>query len=668
MEILAPAGGKEQLIAAVRAGADAVYLGTDSFNARRNAKNFGPEELKEAVSYCHGRGVKVHVTVNTLVTDRELRDLYDTIRVIADSGADAVILQDLAALSMFKKYLPEIARHASTQMTIHNLEGLRAAEDLGFSRAVLARELSLEEIRYLADNTKMELECFVHGALCMSVSGQCGLSSMFGGRSGNRGLCAQPCRLDFRAGDRSYALSLKDMSYIQRIKELEAAGVCSVKIEGRMKRPEYVAAATEACVKALRGEAPDMERLEKVFSRSGFTDGYLTGRRNISMFGRRTEEDEAESAQILSKVTELYRRELSRIPVDMELSVQKDEPARITVSDGVNTLTVLGDIPEKVINKELDAYQSLSKTGGTPFVLGNLKLDVDKAYTVKLNNLRQEALAQLLALRETVKPYDITGEFEPVISEERQTKPVLRLRFNNTGQLFSAGEAEYIYLPIEEIDRELIMEYGDKLIGELPRLVFPLSEPKLTERLLKLKEEGLSRLCAGNIGLIRLAKRLGFIVHGGFDLNIINTKALETYEDYGLEDAALSYEINIKDAVRLGGGIKRGLIGYGYLPLMLYRNCPVRTAKGCGACRGIGRLTDRQQKSFPVLCHNREYSSLLNSLPLYIGDKEVRGLDFLTLYFTTEDRERCRQVYEKYLSGEALNEERTNGLYYRNLL
>jgi putative protease len=667
MEILAPAGGREQLIAAVRSGADAVYLGTGSFNARRNAKNFSAEELIEAVSYCHGRGVRVHVTVNTLITDRELRALYDTIKLIGDSGADAVILQDMAAVSMFKKHLPDIARHASTQMTVHNLEGVRAAEDLGFSRVVLARELSLDEIKYIASNTKMELECFVHGALCMSVSGQCGLSSMFGGRSGNRGLCAQPCRLDFKSGDRAYALSLKDMSYINRIKELEEAGICSLKIEGRMKRPEYVAAAVDACVKALKGEAPDMERLEKVFSRSGFTDGYLTGKRNLNMFGRRTEEEAAESLENLSKVSELYRRELSRIPVDMELRVKKSEPAELTATDGENTVRVLGDIPEKVINKELDAYLSLSKTGGTPFILGKLKLDIDKDYTVKLNTMRQEALRQLLAERETVKPIGFTGIFGPVTSTTKTDRPALRLRFQTKEQLFNCEEAEYIYLPVEEIDEELIGEYGDRLIAELPRLVYPLNEAKLREKLKLLKEKGLKRVSAGNIGLVRLARQGGFRVHGSFDLNIINTRALEAYEDCGLEDSILSYEINMKEAVSLGGGLRRGLIGYGYLPLMLYRNCPVKAAKGCGACKGQGKLVDRQQKEFTVLCHSREYSVLLNSLPLYIGDKAVKGIDFTTLYFTVEDKERCKYIYYKYKNGEALDEERTNGLYYRSL-
>ena len=331
MEILAPAGGKEQLIAAVYSGADAVYLGTKGFNARRKADNFGEDELKKAVAWCHGRGVRVHVTVNTLVTDGELPALYETVREVAGSGADAVILQDLAAAALFRAHVPDLPRHASTQMSIHNAEGALLAKELGFSRVILARELSLSEIRKIREKVDIELECFVHGALCMGVSGQCLLSAFLGERSGNRGLCAQPCRLDFRAGERSYALSLKDACLIPYCRELAEAGVTSLKIEGRLRRPEYVAAAVDACRKSLAGEEPDLTDLEKVFSRSGFTDGYLRGKRDLSMFGRRTEEDKADSAAVLGRLSGLYRREMSRVEVDMDLKLKPGENVELRV-------------------------------------------------------------------------------------------------------------------------------------------------------------------------------------------------------------------------------------------------------------------------------------------------------------------------------------------------
>ena len=442
MEVLAPAGDTEQLRAAVRCGADAVYLGARSFNARRRAENFGDEDLRHAVAYCHGRGVKVYVTVNTLVRDGELRELYAALEEIGESGADAVILQDLAAMDLCRTHLPGIPRHASTQMTIHNADGAMQARDMGFSRVILARELSLEEIRRIHEAAEVELECFVHGALCMGVSGQCLLSAMLGERSGNRGLCAQPCRLDFRAGDRDHALSLKDACAIPHLEELEAAGVCSLKIEGRLRRPEYVAAATDACVRALRGETPDLKQLERAFSRSGLTDGYLTGRRDLSMFGSRTEEDKAASASVLGELTGLYRRELSRVPVDMTLRGGPGRAAELTVSDGTHTVAVTGGEPEPVRTAPQDTAGILGKTGGTPFLCAQVSSELDPGLMVPgLSGLRREALDQLLAERERIEPWRMIGAFAPEAEKVRETEPKLRLRVESRSQLFDAPEA-----------------------------------------------------------------------------------------------------------------------------------------------------------------------------------------------------------------------------------
>ncbi len=669
MEILAPAGGWEQLIAAVRSGADAVYLGAGAFNARRNAQNFAAEDLSAAAAYCRGRGVRVYVTINTLLKDSETEELYGLMRSVAQSGADAVIIQDLGVMALFREHLPDMPRHASTQMTVHNAEGAKAARELGFSRVVLARELTLREIRTIAEKTDIELECFVHGALCMSVSGQCGLSSMLGGRSGNRGLCAQPCRLDFRAGGRPYALSLKDMSYIGHLRELETAGVVSLKIEGRMKRPEYVAAATDACVRALRGEKPDMDRLGRIFSRGGFTDGYLTGKRGLDMFGRRTEENAAESMEEIAGVRELYRRELSRAPVDMELTIKPGEPARLTVTDGKEAAIVWGDLPERAERNEIRAEDSLRRTGGTPFVLRSCRTDIENGYTSKLNPLRRQALEKLLELRSKVKPWSFIGDLEKPEARYSEREPELRLRFAKKEQMFEGIGEETIYVPVGEIDAELIGGWGDKLVGELPRLVYPLGEAKLEKLLSGLKEKGLSRVCAGNIGTVRLARRLGFRVSGGFDLNIMNTKALKVYEGMGLEDALLSYEISFKDARGLGGSLPRGLITYGYLPLMLCRNCPLKSKGGCRpGCGGSGQLLDRRGKSFTVLCRDGEYSEILNSAPLYIGDRDLRGIEFALLYFTKESAADCLRAYRLHKNGQAYDGARTTGLYYRRLL
>ena len=668
MEILAPVGGEEQLLAAVRSGADAVYLGTKAFNARRKADNFGDDDLKKAVSFCHGRGVRVHVTVNTLVTDAELPALYDTVKEVADSGADAVILQDMAAVSLFRDHAPSIPRHASTQMCVHNAEGAKLMQELGFSRAILARELSLKEIQKIRDAVDIELETFVHGALCMGFSGQCLLSAMLGERSGNRGLCAQPCRLDFRAGNRSYALSLKDACLVPHLRELQDAGVCSLKIEGRLRRPEYVAAAVDACRKALNGEPYDLSLLEKVFSRSGFTDGYLTGKRNLSMFGVRTEVDKAESAAVLGQLSGLYRRELSRVPVDMALTVQPDTPASLTVSDGVHTVTVSGEAPEAVRSKPMEARPALEKTGGTPFVLRELAENCDPGYTAKLNPLRREALEKLLALREQVMPHELVGAFAPETPENRKTQPKLRLRFETKEQVFDCPEAEKLYLPLEEIDAEILEKYGERLIGELPRLAFPTLEDSLRERLQALKDAGLKTVCAGNPGTVHMALSLGFTVSGGFDLNILNSRSLREWERIGVSETLLSLENNMKNVPKLGGSIPRGLVCYGRLPLMLYRCCPMQGKSGCGSCDGRQTIRDRQGTDFTVLCHRKQYSTLLNAVPLYVGDKDLRGVDFITAYFTTESREECGNIAALLRERKPFPDARTLGPYYRTML
>ena len=341
MEILAPAGGQEQLIAAVRSGANAVYLGLKTMSARAGAANFSPEELCDAVSYCKVRGVKVYAAINTLLKNSELDLAAENIRVCARAGVDGVLIQDPAMIGLMKSICPDMPVHASTQMTIHNVSGAKACERLGFSRIVLARELSLEEIRTIAGAVTCEIEVFVHGAMCMSVSGACLMSSMLGGRSGNLGRCAQPWRLDFvNSHGRHYALSLKDMSYLSHARELAEAGVDSLKIEGRLKRPEYVAAAVNAAALALKGEKYDGETLRNVFSRSGFSDGYLTNKRTTNMFGARTAEDAAATAAALPRLHELYKNEYRGVNVDADFHADKDGNIRAEFSDGVNTVAI----------------------------------------------------------------------------------------------------------------------------------------------------------------------------------------------------------------------------------------------------------------------------------------------------------------------------------------
>lgn len=680
-EILAPAGGMESLIAAVRCGADAVYLGAKNFNARRNAQNFDDESFAQAVQYCHARGVNVYVTLNTLVFDSELNAVVDEICMLAGCAVDGLIVQDLAVATLAKRVCPSLPLHASTQMAIHNAEGAKALEALGFTRVVLARELSEKEIEQIYKQTDIELEMFVHGALCMSVSGQCYISAMLGERSGNRGLCAQTCRLNFTSEGREYALSLKDLSLIPQMDKLKSLGIVSLKIEGRMKRPEYVAAAVTACRAALDGKKPDMDTLRAVFSRSGFTDGYFAAKRDIRMFGSRTKEDVTAAAPVFAQLAALYKDEAQRVPVDMSLTLGEGIPAVLEATDGTYTAKAQGPIPEAAIKQPLTrelAERSLAKTGGTPFYLNTLECEFQDGLTLPisaLNRMRKEALEELERLRaeRAPLPCDRSGISDIAPAVHAVDAPELRVRFRQVSQLSDEATAfaAKVILPVEEISahREVIPALGDKLIGELPLMVFPDSEERIRGLLQGLKEAGLTHVMAGNLGTLRMAREMGFTVHGDYSLNLLNSRSLEAVRELGAVDATLSFEMGLKQAARLAGGLPRGIIAYGHLPLMTFRNCPSKGDKGCGGCTGESMLTDRMNKQFSVVCRGRAYSQLLNGVPLYLADKQeqLTNLDFITLYFTTEDREACKAVISQYETQAASAGQFTRGLYFRNL-
>lgn len=675
-EILAPVGGKEQLISAVRCGADAVYLGTQNFNARSSAENFDKSALNEAVMYCHARNVKVYVTMNTLVTDTEIESVINEIKMIASAGVDAVIIQDLAVAELWREYCPEMSLHASTQMTIHNLEGALTAEELGFKRIVLARELSKAEIKTIADNTTTEIEIFVHGALCMSVSGTCLLSSMIGTRSGNRGKCAQPCRLNFNCNNREYALSLKDLSLVDNLNELVEIGVDSLKIEGRMKRPEYVAAAVTAIKCKLENKDFDINKLQAVFSRSGFTQGYFQSKRNLEMFGYRKKEDVTAASGVLKELAVLYKDEFQKIPVSMHLKAYENSTS-LTVTDGTNSVTINGEKAQKAINKPIDeefAKKSLSKTGGTIFFPKEITLDAQENVALsasQMNNMRREALNQLYDLRctNTAKKI-VTPEKKSISAYLHSQKVALRLRFERYLQSFDDIRAENIILPMREIilNPQSIEKYGNKLIAELPSLVFACDEDKFIQRLEKLKSLGVKDVIADNIGTLCIAEKLGFTVHGGHGLNIINSLSANEYTKLGASDITVSPELKMSLIEKLNVNAKKGIIGYGFLPLMRFRACPAQSKNGCADCKGITPITDRLNTRFFILCSEKKYSSLLNSVPLYVGDKAVKNIDFATLYFTFEKEENCRKILNAYAENQVLKTKKTGGLYYRDLL
>ena len=681
-EILAPVGGEQQLKAAVRCGADAVYFGLQDFNARRSADNFAGEELPGTMDYCHERGVKVYITVNTLVKGSELKKVYETVDTACRNRADGLIVQDLAVAAYAKKNWPGVPLIASTQMAVHNAEGTILLKEMGFSRAVLARELSLPEIKDIYEKTGMQLESFVHGAHCMSVSGICYISSVIGGRSGNRGLCAQPCRLDCEVCGRDHALSLKDLSYIKHIEELADAGVCSLKIEGRMKRPEYVAAAVTACRAVLDGNEPDMEALRAVFSRSGFTDGYLTGKRDLSMFGYRTKDDVTAAADVLKDLARLYEKEPQNVPVDMVLTVQEDRPSRLAAGCGGLSVSAEGAVPQvaKTLPITEDyARRSLSKTGGTPYYLRELKLFAGEGLMLpssQLNELRRDALEKLAKAR--IEAFEARRNMPAGASERPSCAPksgegetALRARFEGPDQLFS-GCPKTVILPLRTLNKAAAEKAkacgAEQIMAEIPPVIWPSHMAAVKAQLAKLKDINITHVYVENLGALQMAREYGFTAHGGMMLNILNSVSLEEHLDLGLADACVSFEMPAADMRRLAFPDYAGAVVYGYLPLMKFRACPARGKDGCRSCSGRSTLTDRKGEEFTIICREKQYSELLNCVPLYAADRNLPDLSFRLLYFTTETAEECAEITRLAEEKAPLPGRRTAGLYFRELL
>lgn len=680
-EILAPAGGEVQLRAAVLCGADAVYLGLRGFNARAGAENFDEDNLPQTVGWCHSRGVKVYVTLNTLVTDRELPRWLRSLDAVAAAGVDGVLVQDLGLVRLMRQRYPTLPLLGSTQMSVHNLAGARLLEEMGLYQVVLARELSKEEIAAICAGTSLRCEVFVHGALCVSVSGQCYLSSVLGERSGNRGRCAQPCRLDFKSHGRSYALSLKDLTLTDRLQELEALGVASFKIEGRLKRPEYVAAAVTACRQSLSGETPDLETLRSVFSRSGFTDGYYTARRDLSMFGIRTKEDAAASAEVLGRLAALTRNEVGRLPADMVLTLLPEKPVTLAVTDGTHRVEVAGEVPQNALTRPTDeelARRALEKCGGTPFYLQNLTCHIAPGLMLPLsalNRLRAAALTALAEARSVVIPYPQA----PAAAEEPsgRRRPAgaaeLRCRLAAAAQASPAIRrgAGRLSLPLWELAEhpELIESCGGRLLAELPAFCPVEQEETVMRTLRRLKEYGLTAALCGNLGTLLMAREAGLAITGDYGLNIINSPAARQAAEFGCAELTLSFECERTAARSLESPVPLGIIAYGHLPLMLLRNCPGKTAAGCGDCRGVNHITDRRGEDFPLQCGQRQYTHLLNPRPLFLSDRlpEWDFCDFLTLRFTTESPAECDAVLKMYQTGAAPAGAFTRGLYYRSL-
>ena len=683
IEILAPVGSEEMLRAAVFSGADAVYLGFSGFNARTGAGNFDADSLQEAVRFCHARGVAVHVALNTTVYGTELPALEQAIRAVAASGADAVICQDLAVATLIGKIAPQLPRHGSTQMSVHTLQGALELKELGFTRVVLARELSLPEVEHITKHCGIETECFIHGALCMSVSGQCYMSAFLGGRSGNRGSCAGPCRLPFEANalpegkpGRLHHLSLKDNSAIDKLDKLQALGVASAKIEGRLRTPEYVAAAVSACLAGREGRAYDRDLLKNAFSRSGFTSGYLDGKIDGTMFGVRSEADAELTKKTLPMLRELYRRERSRVPVQMKLEIEEGgEKLTVTDADG-NKAFAYGDAePQPARTDPTESLnRSLTKTGGTPFTAEKITVEMDGGPWFipgsAVNELRREALDALLKKREVLRPWPTTEEH--VAALPQRTLPprrTLRARFERWDQVpeRALDGVEYLILPIAQADR-VPREWRAKTLLELPRVMFGALEQDTARRIAATQDAGFAGYEVSNIAHLRLCR--GLPMTGGFGLNITNNVAAQFYAEQGLSSLLILPEVKDSDIAsiaptRNGKPVPIGVMIYGHMPLMLTRACPLQNIHDCAHCDKTGVLTDRKAKKFPVRC-GLGVRTIYNPVPIYMGDKPgALAVDYGVAYFTLETREEAAQILDSIRTHAPFEGDFTRGLYFK---
>ena len=685
IEILAPVGNEEMLRAAVFSGADAVYLGFSGFNARTSANNFDADTLKDAVRFCHARGVAVHVALNTTVYGGELPALEAAIRAVAASGADAVICQDLAVATLIGRIAPQLPRHGSTQMSVHSLQGALELKELGFTRVVLARELSLPEAEHITKHCGIETECFVHGALCMCVSGQCYMSAFLGGRSGNRGSCAGPCRLPFEANalpegkpGRLHHLSLKDNSVIDKLDQLQALGVASAKIEGRLRTPEYVAAAVSACLAGREGRAYDRDLLKNAFSRSGFTSGYLDGKIDGTMFGVRSEADAEQTKKTLPMLRELYRRERSRVPVKMKLEIEEGgEKLTVMDADGNKAFAYGGAEPQPARTDPTESlHRSLAKTGGTPFAASaediTVKMDGGPWFVPgsAVNELRREALDALLKKREVLCPWPTTDEHVSALPlRTLPSRRTLRARFENWEQVpeRALDGIEYLILPIAQADR-VPREWRAKTLLELPRVMFGRLEEDTARRIAATQDAGFAGYEVSNIAHLRLCR--GLPMSGSFGLNITNQLAAQFYADNGLGSMLILPEVKDGDISTIapthdGRPVPTGVLVYGHMPLMVTRACPLQNIHDCAHCDKTGVLTDRKAKKFPVRC-GLGVRTIYNPVPIYMGDKPgALTVDYGVAYFTLESREEAAQILDMIRTHAPFEGDFTRGLYFK---
>ena len=655
-ELLCPAGSHEALDAAIEGGADAVYLGGTAFNARMNAHNFGGDALRSAVLRAHSYGVKVYLTLNTLVGDREIPAALAAAEEAANAGVDALIVADLGVAAAIHRTFPTLELHASTQASSHNSLSAQKLKEIGFSRIVVARETPAADLFETVKNSPLEIEMFIHGALCVSHSGQCLFSSLVGGRSGNRGECAQPCRLPFacKKGGNAYPLSLKDLSLAAHVPALIESGVASLKIEGRMKAPEYVRDTARIWRRLLderRAATPDeMRELASIFSRGGFTDGYYKEKIDSKMLGIRSEDDKSAS-RTLSPFGGITRK----IPLDFAVRMKENEPITLTVSDKTRSVSAEGDIPQAALTAPLSAEhieRNLSKLGGTPYAIGSLTVEMDDGLMLpvsRLNDLRRRAIA---AWEVNLAPKAI--EKTPYVMQKSQhvCKKARSARFYSPEQITTTARDFFdcIYLPLGKEN-----EVTDGVI--LPPVIFERDLKVVKEMLSRAVQKGVRYALVGNIGHIELAKGAGLVPVGDFRFNVTNCESVCVLEEMGIPSLILSPELTLPQARDIKGDTS--LIVYGRIPLMTVEKCVIREIADCNTCdKNEAKLTDRRGVSFPVLREWEHRNVIYNSLPTSMSDRQdglaKAGILSQHFIFSTETPDEVDEVIDLWQKGAAL--------------
>ena len=666
IELLAPAGGMAELKAAVQSGADAVYIGASSFSARAGAGNFSPEDMRSAVEYAHAYGVKVHCALNTLIKESEIDSAIETAICANECGVDALIIQDIGLSQHIKKLLPNMELHGSTQMTVTSLEGVMALEKMGFSRVVLARELSLGEIEHIVKNSKAEIEVFVHGAICMCYSGQCLMSSMLGGRSGNRGKCAQPCRLPYeliekdKVCDNAYVLSPKDMALIKHLEDLKRVGVSSLKIEGRLKSAQYVSAVVGVYRKYLDNPMPvsdnDMTELKNAFSRSGFTDGYLTGKLGKQMMSHKNPANNSGSTFTDEAKLRAEGKFVRKIPIDIYASLYEGDVFRVTAY-GKDGLCVVGEGSETAQtpqSRPLDGArieEQLKKLGDTPFEAKTVTVEVDKNVTVpikEINKVRRDVCDLLWnelchINKRQVNNVEISRKEKRDVPNMYLTAEVMTREQGSA--VIKAGGIKRIYAPCDVAQELSQLDCGVEIVTRASDI--------LSCEDIKTEAVSVSSLGA----MVRYGEKAKY---GEWRLNVYNSLTANAMS--GLSCITISPELNLRDiadVVSYLPDIDAALIGYGRIPLMIMKNCPIKALGRCQNGKNIYKLKDRKGMEFPIICTKGCNAVLLNSKPIYTADMidEIRKtkINCIRLNFTVEKSEECGKIvniYRKALEGE----------------